>query len=105
MMLLPEHIADKLPKPYKQEWLGLDAVIYVKFFDPCSNWTWYATEFDGVDTFFGLVIGHESELGYFSLRELTEYKNSLGIGIERDIYFEPLTIRELQSQLSQNGCK
>lgn len=97
--LLPQIIADKLPKLYEQEWLGEDAVIYLKFFDPCSNWTWYVTEYDGTDTFFGLVVGFETELGYFSLQELKSCRNKLGLGIERDIWFEPCTISELQNTL------
>jgi hypothetical protein len=31
-----------------------------------SSWTWYSTEFDGEDLFFGLVVGFETELGYFN---------------------------------------
>ena len=46
---------------------GLDAKALVKFFIPDSNWTWYASEFDGEDTFYGLVVGHEIEPAYFSL--------------------------------------
>ena len=99
MELLPEAHANKLPKLYEQAWLGEGAVIYLKFFDPCSNWTWYVTEFDGKDTFFGFVVGHDAELGYFSLRELREYKNQLGLGIERDDDFEIVTIRELKALL------
>ena len=74
MKLLPPDIAQTIPKLYEQEHKGSDATVYVKFFDPCSQWTWYVTEFDGVDTFFGLVKGFEIELGNFSLKELQEYK-------------------------------
>jgi hypothetical protein len=102
MELLPQEIAEKLPELYGQERLGEDAVVYIKFFDPCSNWTWYVTEYDGADTFFGLVVGHEAELGYFSLQELKNCHNRLGLSIERDIYFEPLTISELRVQLERN---
>lgn len=50
----------------------MDALAQVKFFTPDSNWTWYASEFDGQDIFFGLVAGQEMELGYFSPAELKE---------------------------------
>jgi len=96
MRLLPKEIAEKIPKLYAQEHSGEEAVVCLKFFDPCSNWTWYATEFDGVDTFFGLVIGHETEFGYFSLSELEKYRNHLGLGIERDLHFTPTTLKELR---------
>ena len=68
---------------------------YVKFFDPCRSWTWYATEFDGEDRFFGLIDGHEEKLGYFSLSELQSYKGALGIGIERDTSFRPTRLGDL----------
>jgi hypothetical protein len=58
----------------------------VKFFDPTGSWTWYATEFDGKDTFFGLVDGFELEWGTFSLSELRSTKGRFGLGIERDRY-------------------
>ena len=102
MELLPQSIAEKLPKLYEQEWLGEDAVIYIKLFDPCSNWSWYVTEYDGTDTFFGLVVGHEVELGYFSLQELKNCCNRFGIGIEIDLYFEPVTINELKAKLRRD---
>ena len=101
MELLPKELAEKVPALYAQESLGEDAVAYVKFFDPCSQWTWYATEFDGEDTFFGMVVGHEVELGYFSLSELQGCRNSLGLPIERDLYFKPKTLRELKERRSR----
>ena len=96
MKLLSEDIAKTLPKLYEQDNKGDDAVAYVKFFDPCSQWTWYAMEFDGNDICFGLVVGFETELGYFSLRELEGVRNRLGLGIERDLYFKPRTLKELK---------
>jgi hypothetical protein len=58
-----------------------------------------ATEFDGEDTFFGLVDGHERELGYFSLRELESVRGALGLPIERDLYWRPKTLREIAPDL------
>lgn len=55
----------------------------------------YASEFDGNDTFFGLVSGFEVELGYFSLSELEEARDALGLPIERDLHFQPKSLREL----------
>ncbi len=95
MELLPEEIRQKLPKLYETEGQGVNAVVQVKFFTPYSNWTWYATEFDGEDLFFGLVIGHEKEYGYFSLEELQSARSPMGMRIERDLYFEPTTLAEL----------
>jgi hypothetical protein len=97
MKLLTKAIEKKLPALYSTEEKGDEAVAQVKFFALGSSWTWYATEFDGEDTFFGLVDGFEKELGYFSLKELESVK-FLGIqGIERDINWEPRKLSELKN--------
>ena len=93
--LLDDGSREKLPPLHSGEKLGLDAIPQVKFFTPDSNWTWYASEFDGEDIFFGLVSGFEVELGYFSHMELKEVKGPLGLPIERDLHFEPKSLREL----------
>ena len=95
MKLLTEEIKKVLPKLYEQDGKGLNAIAYVKFFTPDSNWTWYVTEFDGKDIFFGLVDGFEKELGYFSLKELESVKGPLGLKIERDLYFKPTMLKNL----------
>ena len=96
--LLDPESREKLPPLYSGEELGLMAIALVKFFTPDSNWTWYASEFDGEDLFFGLVSGFEIELGYFSLSELQSVKGSLGLPIERDLYYEPKTLKELMEK-------
>ena len=72
--LLDDESRKKLPPLYSGEEQGLDSLVQVKFFTPDAQWTWYATEFDGEDIFFGLVSGFELELGYFSLKELQSVK-------------------------------
>ena len=93
--LLDAESKEKLPALYSGEELGLMAVALVKFFTPDSNWTWYASEFDGEDLFFGLVSGFEVELGYFLLSELQSVKGPLGLPIERDLYYKTKTLKEL----------
>lgn len=88
---------------YANEKLGLDALARVKFFTPDSNWTWYASEFDGENIFFGLVIGFMPEFGYFSLSELEDALGPLGLPIERDLHFDPKSLRELRDHYKQNG--
>jgi len=91
--LMTEEIRRVIPKLYSQEKVK-DPMVYVKFFSPYSNWTWYATEFDGEDRFFGLVKGFEDELGYFSLQELAEAnRNGLPL-VERDTGFSPKRLSE-----------
>jgi hypothetical protein len=95
MQLLTKAIRESLPSLYASE-RDADPLVQVKYFDPCSSWAWYAIEFDGEDTFFGLVEGHEREMGYFSLRELQTFRGRLGVGIERDLYFEPCPLSQLR---------
>ena len=40
----------------------------------------------------------ELELGYFSLKELQSVKDPLGLPIERDLHFEPKSLRELRDK-------
>ena len=96
--LLDNESRDMLPPLYSGEEKGLGALAQVKFLTPDSSWTWYASEFDGEDIFFGLVIGLEIELGYFSLSELKSVKGPLGLPIERDLHYESKTLQELMEK-------
>jgi hypothetical protein len=75
---------------------GDKAEVVVKFFTPWANWTWYATEFDGEDLFFGLVDGFEKELGYFRLSELESLTGPFGLKIERDLHFDNRTLADVR---------
>lgn len=99
MQLLTQEIRRKLPALYSQDGKGGEAIAHVKFFTPDSSWTFYATEFDGEDKFFGLVDGHEKELGYFSLSELQKVRGPLGLPIERDLYWKPKMLNEIAPEL------
>src|SRR3546814_7444652 len=71
----------------------------VKFFDPCCAATWLITQRDPdePDILFGLCdlgLGFP-ELGSVRLSELESVEGPLGLGIERDLYFEaryPLSV-------------
>lgn len=103
MELLPHDVRETLPELYANEEFGLAAQALVKFFTPDSNWTWYASEFNGEDIFFGLVIGFEAEFGYFSLSELESLRGPLGLPIERDLHFEPRSLEELRNHYRDSG--
>ena len=94
MQLLTEELRRKIPPLYSQE-NNPDPLIICKFFTPDSSWTWYVIEFDGNDTFFGLVDGFAKELGYFSLSELEGVRGVLGLPIERDRFFTPCKLSTL----------
>ena len=96
MKLLTEELRRRLPPLYSTQ-NDPDPVAQAKFFTPWTDWTWYATEFDGEDTFFGLVHGFERELGYFSLSELESVRGPAGLTIERDRHFEPTALSRLGS--------
>ena len=109
--LLPQGLRGKLPKLYSTDGQGDKAIAQVKFF-AFNGWVWYVTEFDGDETFFGLVVGDYPELGYFNLTELEEtrvpkpdvvlpanYFFTAGYpAVERDIYFKPLSLGEARKR-------
>lgn len=75
MKMLTKEILKKLPPIGTTEGQGGEAIVQVKFFDPCGSWTWYGIEMNPDEgLFYGLVDGFEKELGYFSLAELESYK-------------------------------
>ena len=94
--LLTNEALSKIPKLYTQEYKGEEAILFVKFIHPDISWEWYAMEFDGTDVFFGYVKGLETELGYFSLKELSEVTGPGGLKIERDLHFTPEPLSELR---------
>jgi len=98
MQLMTKEIEKKASKfPLQsQDGKGEEAEIIVKFFDPTSNWTWYATEYSPEDkTFFGYVSGFDNEMGYFSLEELQSVKGRFGLGIERDLHFTDKKVKDI----------
>ena len=84
--------ADKLPA------LGSGArVARVKLFDPCSGWTWYLAEYDPeTRQAYGVVVGNETERGYFDMGELVSHRsNGFGLPIERDLHWTPCPLSEI----------
>ena len=100
MKLLTRELLKKLPPLYATEHQK-DPVVWVKFFYPSANWTWYGIEFDGEDLFFGLVDGFEVELGYFRLSELQSNRDKWGMPIERDLSFEPCRLSALRAAIGR----
>ena len=100
-MLLTQENRKALPRLYEMDG-NPETKAVVKFFDSGGVATWWATEFDGEDTFFGfadLGLGQGcAELGYFSLSEL----QSLG-RIERDRYFTPRLLSDIIAEAKAAG--
>lgn len=98
MKIMTKELLNKLPKIGAQDGAGNDMIIYMKVFLPWVNWTWYIAEYDQeTGECFGLVEGHEKELGYFSLPELMEIKGPFGLKLERDRLFEPCKVKHLMN--------
>ena len=112
--LLTKEIREKLPPLYSQDGKGFAAVAQVKFFYAYGSGEWFATEFDGEDTFFGWVqhIGGNpgGEFGYFSLSELESISARINgkqirdlQGIERDICFTPSRLCDLKEVVKEEA--
>jgi len=100
MKLLTKALRKKLPGLYQTE-SKKDPLVICKFFTPDAQWTWYAIEFDGKDTFFGYVDGIFPELGYFSLLELQSVRGSLGLPVERDKWFRPCRLSAIKTRVEK----
>jgi len=71
----------------------------LKLFNPTGIGTWYLSELDPeTNVAFGLCDLGTPELGYVSIDELQSFKGRMGLGIERDIWFQPTSFEELQSK-------
>jgi hypothetical protein len=106
-LLVTQEIRDTLPSLYNSEkHPEKDAIATVKFFSPYSNWTWYAVEFDGEDTFFGLVDGFEMEYGYFSYSELETVTVFGGVpAVERDCHWSPRPVKEIEAEILSRAVR
>ena len=93
---VPDELAPQVPRLYTAEGEA-DPMVWLKLFTPDSIWTWYVIEWDGDDLCFGFVIGHDEELGYFSLSEIAGVRGGLGLPVERDLYFTPCRLSDVRS--------
>lgn len=87
-----------LPPLYSQEDVA-DPIVPVKLFHPLSSWTWYLLELDpdsGIA--FAYVDGHEAELGYVDLTELSEVVVR-SLPVERDCYWTPVPLSEVKAKV------
>ena len=99
MKLVTKELKKKFPEIYQTQ-NQKDPIVQAKYFCPWNNWTWFATEFDKEEEiFYGLVAGHEVELGYFSLNEFETVEGPFGLKVERDLYWEPKPLSEVQKSL------
>lgn len=96
--LIPQEIREIIPKLYDTE-NQKDPVVYVKLF--MDGWTWLILELSmDADTAFGFVVSPfcDGELGYFSLKEISELKSSLGLMPERDLQFKSQPLSKIKKE-------
>ncbi len=91
--LLSKEQLEQLPDLYETE-SQENPIFQMKIFTPYANFTWFLIEISkqDFDTCFGYVQGLESELGYFSLKELESIRGSLGLPVEVDNNFEATSL-------------
>jgi len=94
MKLITKEIEKSTPALYANEDKDShNTMVTAKFFFPFGIGTWYMTEYDPkTRTAFGLCDIGCPELGYFNIDELKAN------GIERDMWFTPLTLADLMEQ-------
>jgi len=96
-MNISKDLLNKMPKLYDQEEVN-DPIVYIRFFTR-DNMQWFATEFDGEDTFFGICDLNMDwpELGYFSLSEFVEVNENMSLPkIIIDESFKPTSLSEVK---------
>lgn len=99
ILKLKSHIVS-MPKTYESDGQGDDAVVMLHYFKGGSDW--WITERDMVREkqiqAFGYVCLNgdvqNAELGYINIDEL------IRCGVELDLYFQPITLREVKAKLS-----
>ena len=95
MNLIPKD--HTIPALYSTEEIK-DPLCRIKLFTPDSNWTWYLIEMDDANELcFGYVVGHEKELGYFTMSELKKLRGTLNLSVERDLGFTPMLLSEVKA--------
>jgi hypothetical protein len=94
MKLMTEELKKDLPKLYDTEDTKIeDKIVYIRYYEINSGWEWYLMEYNPNEKLcFGIVYGHEEELGYFSLNEMEQIDT-----IILDEKFKPIKFSELNT--------
>lgn len=93
--MMTKKLAAQIPKLYSQEEVS-DPTVVAHYFTPYGRGDWFVIEWDGEDLMYGLADLGYPELGYFSLSELeSAYRGGLPL-VERDLYWTPVPLSEVQ---------
>lgn len=101
MKLFTIEIIEKAKSQYHLGAEMENQMIVAKFFNPAGAGSWFLMNMDPDDENYcwGIVSLFEVEMGSFSRSELESFKGPLDLGIERDLYFEPINAKELWEKL------
>ena len=85
-----------------------DIKIVLKLFNPTGAGTWYLYEKLDEDVymcFANLGDSEMAELGTVSMQELMSFRGMFGLGIERDMHFDPLskTLEDVYNTVKAGG--
>ena len=97
---MTKEIKEKAEKQYEQG-SDMEQMVVAKYFG--GSWTWYLMNLDPEDSDYawGIVDGHAVEMGSWQMSELQKVKiKPFGLGIERDLYFEPMKAKDVWEQLN-----
>ena len=86
MKLLTKAIEKKL-RANKDKHMVMDKKPVVKLFNPTGAGTWWLWSMDDDDILFGVCEINCRELGYVALEEITSFRGTMGLPIERDMYY------------------
>jgi hypothetical protein len=98
---LPGPLENELREEFNRPEDQKTGVALVKYFTPDGSATWYISEYmPEDDVFYGYCdLGNGyPEIGYVSRKELRETQGNMGLHIERDYYFTPKTLNEIQGK-------
>ena len=103
MKLLTKAVEKSLPPLYSQE-DNPDPIVKAHFFNPMGAGDWWITEASHEDEdyiMFGLCdlgMGFP-ELGYVSLNEIKSVRLPFGMGIERDLHWQPMPLSVIKEKV------
>lgn len=103
MALVLPKAAEKLPPLYDTENVPFEEkTVYFYFMAPFAGWAWIPVEYEKeTGVFFGYVVGHEKEWGYFNKKELHEIDHEV-TPISTVVYAEPKRFGEVLQDLEEN---
>ena len=97
MKLLTKKIKEQATKQY-DDGSDMEQMVIAKYFDPMGSWKWFLMNMHKDDDYcWGIVKGHEVEMGSFSMEEL----ESMQPRLQRDLYFEPVKASFIWEKLNK----